>query len=783
MAFTVILRLGDPVRWRLHNLDLPQPGSVDELDEFLREADDGALDTNRKQVLAGIRSIARNSPEAALRLLSKLSRRRMVPREVIRDVVGSWLRSPEHEEFESAWSIADELLRDSTLQVWMREQIRAGPPVVSPTFGQLVRRHLAAQVDQRFDWYMQNGASVWQVLFASGPTSRPEWYCALGDYALLRGDSVGARRRYSLARQYGSSGARDRLARWTDLMSYLRLLRDEFDPEAAGSGNYQRLLQYADCVTRDLPARNLEVVTSENADYWRAATFVVALRHLRADNPFSACVELRRITGKSTRSTGDRVIDASARILFGALESDDRLITSGARVLFFRYGDRWPAYSIVDPRVVLVAVARSAPAMLEGSTAAALRVATAHRSLARAMAVLSQEKQVRARLLEAQRLLDGLSGESADRLRRIGDRITEVIAHRDRQHLDRTPDILAYAALESVGVRHPWSAAAELMWHSQNSFGSGERWSLHHLAITLHARAYQLESDSDDRAFEYWRYALAGWSRLLGDEEFWKGLRVHLTRVLAADAVGDVDDAIAAARAELPAQVLEPHATRIHQLRGKHPQRAHAHCEIILQAPLPAEARRQVIDSLIGVAVVQVGQLAHDKNWDRALIEAQQWMSVDPTSFRLAELLLETSNDYLRALPNGPGWVALARPVLDGVGLQSRSAVRRLDLVDEPPPEVDTDDRRACVAALAKHEFWLGWLCWQVAGELLAEQANGTPGRLAECLGGFLAAEAHFSRALSLGLPATSPYDRTLTLRQGIGKTAVGLREVVTRPA
>ncbi len=789
------------MRWRLRGVGPLPPGAGEALDgkpvapegvpelvsvltRFLRDADDRTIDNHRGQVLARIRSVAAQSPEAAIYLLNELSRRCLVPRNAIRHALSRWLRSPEPGTFESTWPIADELLRANVLQVWMGEQIRAGSPTVSQTFRRLARRHLATQVDRHFDWYLRDGAPVWQVLFALGPGTRAEWFCALGDYAILRGETATAERRYALAEQSGSSRARERLARWSDLMSYRQLLRDELDPEAAGSSSYQRLLQNAARVTRDLPATTREFSTSEDTTLWRPTAFVSALQRLRADDHSGACAELRRILGTRARSANDLAIDASARILLGALESDDRLITAGARMLFSRYGDQWPTYSIVDPHVVLVAVARSEPALLGGSPDSSsltdLRLATAHRSLVRAVALFSHDEQVRDRLSEAQRLLDGIPGDNVDRLRVSIDRFAEVIARRGRQHTSQTVDSLAYGALRHDAVRHPWSPSAELLWRSQDDLGSGDRWSLHHLTITLHAWAYQLESGDDERAFAYWNDALTCWSRLHADNGFWAALHAHLTRVLPKDAAGDIDEAIATTRAALPFQVLEPHATRIHQLRGNQPRRARAHFEIIAHAPLPAEARRQAIDSLIRSAVLEVGRLSREENWDGALTEAQQWMQMDPTSLRFAELLLETSNDYLEALPTETDWIERAHPILSGTAQQTRAALRDLDGAGEPPPEVNTDDRRACVAALAKHEYWLGRLRREVAFRYIDELTEGAERWPIECLDELLIADTHFSRALSLGLPATSPYDRTSELRRTIETMAQEIRTIIS---
>ncbi|MFI1919393.1 hypothetical protein [Nocardia sp. NPDC020380] len=709
-----------------------------------------------------------------------------MPRNAIRYVLGQWLRSPDPAAFESTWPIADELLRANVLQVWMGEQIRAESSTASPTFRQLARRHLAAQVDRDFEWFLQDGAPVWQLLFALGPDTSAEWYCALGDYAILRGDTPSAYQRYTLAEQYGSSQARERLTRWPDLMSYRALIRNEPGPEMAGSSSYLRLLQTAVGVARGLPA-TAEVSGSEDTRLWRQTIFVNALRRLRADDHSGASAELRRILGKRTRSADDLAVDASARILLGALESDDRMIAAGARKLFSHYGDRWPAYSIVDPYVVLIAVAHIEPALLggnnSGSTVTNVRLVAAHRSLVRAAALLSDDQQVRARLSEAKRLLEGISGDSADKLRTSIDRITEVSAQRSRQHPSRTPGSLAFGALQQNGVCHPWSPAAELIWRSEDSLGPGDWRSLHHLAITLHARAYQLESDNDKRAFDYWTYALACWARLHADNEFWAGLRAHLTQVLAKDAVGDIDGVIAAARAALPAQVLEPHATRIHQLRGTQLQRARTHYEIILHAPLPTAARRQTLDSLIGAAAVQVGRLSREKNWDSALTEAQRWMQIDPTSLRFAELLLETSNDFLESLSTDSDWIARAHPVLNNVEYQTRPALRCLDGTGLLLTEMHTDDRRACMAALAKHEYWLGLLRQQVAGRYLGDLADGTPQWINECADEFLAAASHFSRALLLGLPPVSPYDQASKLQRAVETAGQKVREMDARTA
>ena len=150
-----------------------------------------------------------------------------------------------------------------------------------------------------------------------------------------------------------------------------------------------------------------------------------------------------------------------------------------------------------------------------------------------------------------------------------------------------------------------------------------------------------LEGAVVTRDFEAWREAHAAWARVWADDQFWERLRSRLRAVAADTTPEEVARVVDEARGELPAQLLEPHVTRVQELRRDQSTRARAHLELIRGAPFaPADIAR-ARGRLALDAGVQIRRLTQQGRLDRALREAQAWIEIDPDNVPLAEQALD----------------------------------------------------------------------------------------------------------------------------------------------
>ncbi|MFF2557358.1 hypothetical protein ACFVUS_40600 [Nocardia sp. NPDC058058] len=778
--------------------------------DLLGRGDDAELARDRRGVETRLVQAARVAPDTAVRLLCDVADRCGIDDESGRQVLAVWAREPVAAEFARTWFAVDGLLEDhAELGVWLANSIRSGSQDISPEFRRLTRAHLTGLLDKQFERYEFSGPAkpVWQLLYALGPASRPDWFLRLGDLAAARGEEHEAARRYELAERFGGGAqARERVERLHDIAAYHRLAQGITTTEQLkGSGTpspYRQLVLGAAAVMTDRsPTTQVaEVLRAQDTRLHAPARLLTALDHLRTGNRQGARQQLRMMIGadsgngtktvvgadSSTKAGSDAdsatktaisassddvasvdSVAANARLLLGALDADDQLITDGARTLLARHGNAWPRHSLVDATTVLTAVSRRDPALFSeligatgndpGGELRELHLKVAGTVLADAAhaELFEQPERSDAALTWAGQLLAGVEGEQAARLRSVAARITDIAAgRRASADADRPLDRLAFAELRREGELQPWTPSAlRILRESDAENGGG----LHHLAIAEHARAYQLELDGDAAAFEQWKRALAVWARLHADDRLWDELRAYLIAVTPDTTPDEVSHAVDNVRAELPGRLLEPHVARVLELRRDQLPRARAHLELIRGADFaPADVARARA-RLARDAGAQIRRLIREQQLDRALDEARAWVEIDSENIPLAEQALEVG---LEAAENArhevETWAEEIRPTLEQVAAMVEPLCSELGLTASriatgAPPRFDEPDRIAFAAKYARHEFWLGLILVITTSQRL----NSNP---YEDRHGFRIGSNHLNNALKLGLPAHKPY-------------------------
>ncbi|MVU82248.1 hypothetical protein GPX89_34055 [Nocardia sp. ET3-3] len=801
--------------------------------EFLALAEDAEILAERAVLLARAGEIGAATPDAGVRLVSRLRGWFGLDEKLARQVLGAWMARPEAASFGETWSAASELMTTSEpVGSWVTTAVLADNSVVSATFRELARTHLVEMVDADFGTHEFTGSAspVWQVLYALGPATRPEWFVLFGDRAAGRGEEAEAARRYELADRFGGgTQARERLKKLHDIGAHQRLLNGATAADALrGPGTpspYRQLLIGTAAVMTGRPASAALSEAGRDGDenVRRAAGFVSALDRLRDGDEQTARTRLRGFLADTTVADGP---GANARLVLGALDGDDELLTAGARMLLARYREHWPTHSMVAPATVLTAVSRTDSGLLTeligdadaGSPGAggdldAMRVATARTYLAEAAraALFSRFEETDRLLTQARQLLAGAEGDAANLLRDTATRIADTIDRmRAKTSVERPLDRLAFAALREDGTVQPWTPTALRLWQDYDAAtstgqrtvtraaphkaagaaphdvtgivplepseagpcdatGTGPR-TLHHLAIAEHARAYQLEIAGDDTAFEHWRRAIGYWARLGADDRFWDDLRTRLTATAGDTTPEEVAIAVDEARGELPAQVLDPHVTLVLQLRKDDLPRARAHLDLIRTAAFaPADIDRARA-RLAREAGAGIRRLVREGDLDRALAEVRAWIDIDSDNIPLAEQALdvgiETAETEHRR--SDREWAERARPVLERIAdlvdpMRARLGLTSRQLSTGRRPATGESDRMAFAAKLARHEFWHGT-------SLLFSTYDRLKRNPYDDRTGFRRAAGHLNTALMLGLPALAPYDKARELLVASGK-------------
>ncbi|MFE3194366.1 hypothetical protein ACFXHA_35555 [Nocardia sp. NPDC059240] len=791
--------------------------------EFLALAEDDEILGERAELLRRVREIATLAPDAGVRLVARLTGWFGLDEALAREALGAWMTRPETGSFGATWSAASELLTASdSVTAWLTNAVlaarsespteQAERSAVSGRFRELARGYLVELVDGDFDTYEFTGSTspVWQVLYALGPATRPEWFLLFGDRAAGRGEEAEAARRYEMADRFGGgTHARDRLRNLHDIGAHQRLLNGVTDAAllkgpGTPSAYRQLVIGTAGVLTgKTASAALAEAQRDGDHNVRRAAAFVSALDRLRDGDTEAARSRLREFLSAAVDGNGTLAADgpeANARLVLGALDRDDALITAGARQLLSRYREQWPTHSLVDAATVLTAVSRTDSALLteliggtttgltggattglNGADLDAMRIDTARTYLADAAqaAVFSHFEETDRLLTQAGLLLTGSDSDAADQLRDTATRITDTVARlRAKSAPERPLDRLAFTALRQNGEIHPWTGPALQLWQDYDT-AHGQHGghahaiapdSLHHLAIAAHARAYQLEIDGDDAAFEQWRQALGYWARLRADDRFWASLRTRLAATAGDATPAEVANAVDEARGELPAQVLEPHVSLVLQLRKDDLPRARAHLELIRTAAFAPEDISRARTRLAREAGAGIRRLTREGDLERALAEVSAWIDIDSDNIPLAEQALDVGIETaeFEHRRSDRGWAEQSRPVLEGIAdlvepMRAHLGLTARQLATGRRPATGETDRAAFAAKLARYEFWHGTA-------LVVSTYDRLKRNPYEDRTGFRRGAGHLNTALMLGVPAHAPYNKAREMLVAAGQ-------------
>ncbi len=172
---------------------------------------------------------------------------------------------------------------------------------------------------------------------------------------------------------------------------------------------------------------------------------------------------------------------------------------------------------------------------------------------------------------------------------------------------------------------------------------------VHHLAIAVHAQAWDLELEQDPRAADLWKEALGYWRELVAAPRFWDGLKAKYREL---DPNGDKDGSGAAwidqVRRSLLEDLLDIHVefVRYWTEKGEHDQ-CQAHLDIIRSAALPPAVKRQFAHKVYGILTAGVPDACAIQEYSSAMTSLERYLVLFPDHLPALRQTAEVCKDWL----------------------------------------------------------------------------------------------------------------------------------------
>lgn len=220
------------------------------------------------------------------------------------------------------------------------------------------------------------------------------------------------------------------------------------------------------------------------------------------------------------------------------------------------------------------------------------------------------------------------------------------------------PDQRAGLTLRHDGEVHPWSVAAEKTFGGTEPFGGADDRVRHHRALSLHARAYDLQRAGDTaRALPFWRAALREWEALHRSDAFWVAIEERMPPIDGRRVPHDVVDA---ARRALPGQLLDVQVSLVRALRSTDPAVAAEHASMIRDSGFPAEAVAAARAALFTGLDARVAEALEQRRFGPVFDEVAAWLRIDPTAPEPAHLFVAVASGWAwRLWQQDGGWTAV----------------------------------------------------------------------------------------------------------------------------
>lgn len=464
----------------------------------------------------------------------------------------------------------------------------------------------------------------------------------LGDEALEQVNLHEAFRRYRAAVGAGSELARQRLVLAMALYAYdaimegdlraarirLRTLRQEQQTINCSSFDYLEAIMGV--LAKTLPAEQIATRLSMSSDLDRsAADFWTIVAILQREGPAAAASSIPATIDHDRMSGTSSMWSLLSRLLVALLNRDDTVGVVAARQLVNRISKPWPKWCPVNCDALVALAARQDVSFLARLIEDLDDVS-----------IISAPCQTQAGstlMLHAARAACEGRFEQTLRFLSCAERLSLPDVHRDasarvRQELMKVPqDEIAIAYLHSGEYRRYWSAQSLKIWQALDTSSPDVR---HHIAISFHSWAFELEQKRSWDAFRLWKTAMSHWASLSSDDKFWE---IFSNRSRAAANLNSLEVA-EKSRQLLPRRLLGIHASFVREYIRSDARRARAHFEIISSAPFPRDDVLTALRSLAGTTEVALAESIASGKFADAIADLEAMISIGASESEFARL-------------------------------------------------------------------------------------------------------------------------------------------------
>ncbi len=244
----------------------------------------------------------------------------------------------------------------------------------------------------------------------------------------------------------------------------------------------------------------------------------------------------------------------------------------------------------------------------------------------------------------------------------------------------------------------PWNDEAIAVLEEAVHHNRSDPHLLHHLALAVHARAWDLELQEADAAFDAWERALTLWLQLCESEDFWLHLRNKGASLPAPADAADVEsvrEELIEDLAGIHVDFAEHYCTRVDPAKDSGPEhdrnrqmldRARDHVELARDQALPAAVRDDVEDRLYDRLSDSVDDQVAAGQYSAAMDRLRICHELLPSHMDGMIRALEVLQEWIEATPTEGKW-SVMEEIIERAEVWARDMERALETEDNSQAE------------------------------------------------------------------------------------------------
>jgi hypothetical protein len=180
---------------------------------------------------------------------------------------------------------------------------------------------------------------------------------------------------------------------------------------------------------------------------------------------------------------------------------------------------------------------------------------------------------------------------------------------------------------------------------------------VHHLAISYHAYAWDLEIKNDPQAAKYWRLALEFWRKIISSGQFWREMCVKMLKYDSEISEAKAQKHIDAIRKDLYENLLDIHVAFIsHYHECGCMDRATVHVDIVNTARIPPAVSLRLVKQVYEEMTRSMPESLNAKDYQSALATVQNFLDLFPEHIKGLISYMEIGKNWLDSCSYVDDW-------------------------------------------------------------------------------------------------------------------------------